>query len=210
MGMTLRSFNRLIAAGAAAVVTAVALPGCGIQNGHGDYVGVVSRFQTDGVMDSCKTWEGEIAGISNRGARSGSGSGSTMHFTVLPQDKDIAMQIQDAMDHQTPLKITFRDVVNPWPCTQGSHDIITKVEPLGVALNSPFGGKGAVADEEAPARTAAPQVIIAGQAGKKVLICTEAETATAPAATTATAASATEAAKAAALAKQLPDALRLH
>lgn len=128
-----------------------------------------------------------------------------MHFTVRPQDKDLAIAIQEAMDNQTPVKITFRDVVNRWPCTQGSPDIVTKVEKLGVALNSPFGGKAAAVDEDAAAHSAIPQVIIPGQAGKKVLICTEAESA-APAATAASAVAPAPAAQV----RKLPEALELR
>ena len=59
---------------ATAAVAVGGLSGCSLRNGTGNYVGVVSRIQTDGILDSCKTWEGEIGAISMRRA----GSGSTM------------------------------------------------------------------------------------------------------------------------------------
>lgn len=158
-----------------AVLLAGALAGCNIDNGTGNYVGVVSRFQTDGIFNACKTWEGEIASVNIRGARSGSGGGNTMHFTVV--DKDVAAQIEDAMIKQQPIRAEFTDTTNPWPCHQGSDDIITKVIPMDVALNSPLGGGHVVEGEEGSAP------VVMRHAGEKVFICKEAETGgTAPAA----------------------------
>lgn len=142
--------------------TAAVLSGCNMHNGDGNYVGTVSRIQTDGIFDMCKTWEGEIAAINIRGR--GQGSSSTMHFTV--RDKDIAAQIEDAMIKQTPVRIEFSDTRNPWPCRQGSRDIVTKVIPMENALNSPFGGKGGAAvasgEEDSPVTS-----------GNRVFVCRE-------------------------------------
>ncbi len=201
MGMTLRSFNRIVAATAAAAVMA----GCGINNGTGNYVGVVSRIQTDGVLDMCKTWEGEIAALSIRGARAG--SGSTMRFTA--KDPQIAAQLEEAMNKQTPVRIEFRDVVNPWKCTQESNDIVTKVEKMDVPLNSPFGGK--LSATPANDSEEAPHQVFAATSGKKVLMCTEVDAASvsvaAPVAAPAPEAKVTAPAKPA---PQLPEVLRLH
>lgn len=166
--MAKNAFSRVAQGAGPVLLAALSLTGCNIDNGTGNYVGVVSRFQTDGIFDVCKTWEGEIASVNIRGARSGTGGGNTMHFTVL--DKDVASQIEDAMLKQQPIRAEFSHTVNPWPCRQASDDIITKVIPMDVALNSPLGGGHVVEGEEG----AAP--VVMRHAGERVFICKEAET----------------------------------
>ena len=162
--MNRHQFNRLIATTATAAFTALTLPGCSVNNGTGNYVGTVSRIQTDGIFDMCKTWEGEIAAINMRGR---TGSGSTMHFTA--KDKNIAAELEDAMNNQYPVRIEFKDIWNPWSCAQGSNDIVTKVERLNAPLNSPFGGKS----PEAPADPANTEGASPVAGSKKLFVCQE-------------------------------------
>lgn len=78
------------------------LTGCW-DTGGGEKIGVITRINKVGAF--CKTWEGEIirGGINN-----GTGAmGTAFHFTI-ENDPALVKKVQDAMEHQTEVKISYR------------------------------------------------------------------------------------------------------
>lgn len=95
-------------------IVAIALSGCTAVTGHGTKVGTVIKLSQEGLF--CKTWEGELI---RGGMSSGSGGFSTtpLHFTI--NDPALLRQVQDALDRQYEVEVTYTSYLGPFPCASG-------------------------------------------------------------------------------------------
>lgn len=84
---------------------------------QGTKVGTVIKLSQDGVLSSCKTWEGELirGGLSN-----GSGGFSTtpLYFTV--NDPHLLQEVNKALDGQYEVEISYASYFGPYFCASGN------------------------------------------------------------------------------------------
>lgn len=93
--------------------------------GSGEKIGSITRLQRTGFF--CKTWEGEII---RGGLNSGSGvMGMAFHFTV--EDDALAKKVEQAMDAQQEVKISYRAEVVSLCRSDSDNHFLTAIEPLG-------------------------------------------------------------------------------
>lgn len=85
---------------------------------QGTKVGTVIKLSQHGFLDSCKTWEGELL---RGGMQGGSGGFSTtpLHFTV--NDPALLKQVQQALDEQYEVEVTYTEYFGPMPCASNSQ-----------------------------------------------------------------------------------------
>jgi hypothetical protein len=147
MALSRRSF---IALGA----TAITSSGCGIITNinEGNMVGIVTSLAPRGWF--LKTWEGEMALGNMRAGRAGGGTTSTFDFHV--DDQAVYDQLQKAMQHITPVEITYFETLGHNYFTRESSNTVTAVKDLSAELVLPASPSlshsetGPVANEEAP------------------------------------------------------------
>lgn len=83
--------------------------GCSGTYSEGSRVGTVSKFSLKGV--TYKTWEGELLIGGMRSTRDSDGNsqlvGNVWEFTVETDRKDLIDAIQNAMDHNQPVRLKY-------------------------------------------------------------------------------------------------------
>lgn len=107
----------------AGVVAALCLSmgGCG-DMGSGEKIGTVVMFRQHGIF--CKTWEGEII---RGGFSGGSGvQGAPFYFTV--EDPALVKQVQEALERQIEVKITFHTEMMTVCRSDSGDDFLTGIE----------------------------------------------------------------------------------
>lgn len=87
---------------------------------QGTKVGTVIKLSQHGFFDSCKTWEGELL---RGGMQGGSGGFSTtpLHFTV--NDPTLLKQVQQALDEQYEVEVTYTEYFGPMGCSSDSNAV---------------------------------------------------------------------------------------
>lgn len=118
-----------------ALLAALILPvlsfGFNTSNGDGTKVGQVVKLSKQGFIS--KTWEGQII---RGGMNGGSGAfGNSFDFTV--SDSEMARQLQDAMDKQSEVSISYHiaGMYSPWSSESRGHFLTS----FKVLTNSPPG-----------------------------------------------------------------------
>ncbi len=116
-------------------VITLSLVGCW-DKGGGEKVGSIIKLNRQGFF--CKTWEAEII---RGGLNTGSGVvGTAFHFTI--EDDSLAKQVEQAMNSQQEVRITYRFEAVTW-CRSDSPDdaFLVKIEPLGTVSIPPVQSK---------------------------------------------------------------------
>ena len=128
-----------MAAATLALASVFSLAGCGkglIDYSDGKRVGVVTKFSHKGVF--CKTWEGQLAMSNFKGSSDGSTSNS-FDFSVV--DPNMVKPVDDALESQKLVELTYHQVLLSGPCTQDTQYQITGVKPSNASPIVPALGK---------------------------------------------------------------------
>lgn len=105
------------------VVVALVFTGCGLNNpANGSKIGQVVKITKSGVFS--KTWEAELI---RGGMSGGSGSFGVTPFDFTIESESQAKEIQDYMDKQTEIIITYRSegVYSVFRSDSGGHFLET-------------------------------------------------------------------------------------
>jgi uncharacterized lipoprotein NlpE involved in copper resistance len=109
---------------AAIAVMSVALVGCG-ERANGDKVGMITKVAKQGWW--CPTWE---ASIQRGGFNAGTGvSGAAFEFTI--EDPKLLKQVQDAMEQNLEVKITYRQEIVTFCRSESDDHFLTGIQVIG-------------------------------------------------------------------------------
>lgn len=113
-------------------LSAMFLAGCW-ETADGEKIGTITRLNRQGVLNGCKSWEGEII---RGGLNTGSGvMGQAFHFTV--ENDALAKEVERMMNTQQEVKITYKQELVTF-CRSDSNDVfLVKIEPLNVVSTPP-------------------------------------------------------------------------
>lgn len=113
-------------------LSAMFLAGCW-ETADGEKIGTITRLNRQGVLNACKSWEGEII---RGGLNTGSGvMGQAFHFTV--ENDALAKEVERMMNTQQEVKITYKQELVTF-CRSDSNDVfLVKIEPLNVVSTPP-------------------------------------------------------------------------
>jgi len=107
----------------ALLITLTFTTGCGVNNpADGSKIGQIVKVTKSGVFS--KTWEAEII---RGGMTGGSGAFSVQPFDFTIESEEQAKQVQDFMDHQTEVIITYHSagIYGAWRSDTGGHFLKT-------------------------------------------------------------------------------------
>ncbi len=113
-------------------LSAMFLAGCW-ETADGEKIGTITRLNRQGVLNGCKSWEGEII---RGGLNTGSGvMGQAFHFTV--ENDALAKEVERMMNTQQEVKITYKQELVTF-CRSDSNDVfLVKIEPLNLVSTPP-------------------------------------------------------------------------
>lgn len=113
---------------AASLALATTTTGCGVlETSNGARVGQITKLSHKGFFPFCRTWEGQLA-MAN--FRTGKDENSSNSFDFSVRDKAVLGKLQSAMDSGEQVKLTYREVMWPWMCSQDTSNVIDDVTPV--------------------------------------------------------------------------------
>lgn len=108
------------------------LAGCW-ETADGEKIGSITRLNRQGVLNACKSWEGEII---RGGLNTGSGvMGQAFHFTV--ENDALAKEVERMMNTQQEVKITYKKELVTFCRSDSDNVFLVKIEPLNVVATPP-------------------------------------------------------------------------